>query len=121
MHEVVRNGFLDTHVPTIRAGYKQRRDAMRLALEQHLKGCRWSVPSGGMFFWVELPSHVDAMALLPLAVELGMAFVPGEAFYASSPAHNTLRLSFVTVEPARISQGVALLAQALAALLEQTP
>lgn len=121
VHEVVRNGFLDTHVPTIRAGYKQRRDAMRLALEQHLKGCHWSVPSGGMFFWVQLPAQVDAMALLPLAVELGMAFVPGQAFYANAPAHNTLRLSFVTVEPARISQGIALLAQALAALLEQTP
>lgn len=121
VHEVIRNGFLDTHVPTIRAQYKQRRDAMRLALEQHLKGCHWSVPSGGMFFWVQLPAQVDAMALLPLAVELGMAFVPGEAFYASAPAHNTLRLSFVTVEPARISQGVALLAQALDGMLKNTP
>ncbi len=66
-----------------------------------------------MFFWVELPEDVDAVALLPRAVELGMAYVPGAAFYANAPRLNTLRLSFVTVAPAEIERGVALLAQAL--------
>ena len=56
VHEVIRNGFLDTHVPTIRARYKAQRDAMRAALDKHLPaGCRFNVPAGGMFFWVELP------------------------------------------------------------------
>ena len=90
------------------------RDAMRAALEAHMPaGCHWTVPSGGMFFWVELPAGVDATALLPAAVELGMAYVPGAAFYAADPKPNTLRLSFVTVAPAEIERGVALLAQAL--------
>ena len=116
VHEVIRNGFLDQHVPTIRARYKAQRDAMRDALEKHLpKGCRWTVPSGGMFFWVELPEGVDAVALLPKAVALGMAYVPGAAFFAEAPRLNTLRLSFVTVAPAEIERGVVLLAQALRA------
>jgi 2-aminoadipate transaminase len=112
--EVIRNGFLRDHVPTIRARYKAQRDAMRAALETHLPaGCRWAVPSGGMFFWVELPEGVDATALLPQAVELGMAYVPGAAFFAEQPMHNTLRLSFVTVAPDVIERGVAMLGQAL--------
>jgi 2-aminoadipate transaminase len=112
--EVIRDGFLQTHVPTIRARYKAQRDAMRAALEHHMPaGARWNVPVGGMFFWLELPEGVDAMALLPHAVERGMAFVPGAAFYADHPKANTLRLSFVTVPPERIEQGIALLAQAL--------
>ena len=112
--EVIRNGFLATHVPTIRARYKAQRDAMRAALEAHMPaGCHWTVPSGGMFFWVELPEGVDAVALLPKAVELGMAYVPGAAFFAADPKLNTLRLSFVTVAPDLIERGVALLAQAL--------
>ncbi|MEP6876775.1 MAG: PLP-dependent aminotransferase family protein, partial [Burkholderiales bacterium] len=116
VHEVIRNGFLDQHVPTIRARYKAQRDAMRAALEAHMPaGCRWTVPSGGMFFWVELPDGVDAVALLPKAVELGMAYVPGSAFFASEPKLNTLRLSFVTVAPDLIERGVAMLAQALKA------
>jgi len=116
VHEVIRNGFLDQHVPTIRARYKAQRDAMRAALEAHMpKGCHWTVPSGGMFFWVELPEGVDAVALLPKAVELGMAYVPGAAFFAAEPKLNTLRLSFVTVAPDLIERGVAMLAQALRA------
>ena len=118
VHQVIRDGFLDDHVPTIRARYKAQRDAMRAALEAHMPhGCRWTVPSGGMFFWVELPEGLDAVALLPKAVERGMAYVPGGAFFASDPKENTLRLSFVTVSPAEIERGVALLAQTLAEAL----
>jgi len=61
-----------------------------------------------------LPEGTDAVALLPKAVELGMAYVPGAAFFASEPKENAVRLSFVTVTPAEIDRGVALLAQALA-------
>ena len=114
VYEVIRDGFLRDHVPTIRARYKAQRDAMRVALERHMPpGCRWNAPSGGMFFWVELPEGVDAVALLPKAVRRGVAFVPGAAFFASNPRMNTLRLSFVTVAPAQIGQGIELLAQAL--------
>jgi 2-aminoadipate transaminase len=110
VHEVIRNGFLDHHVPTIRARYKAQRDAMRSALEAHMPaGCHWQVPAGGMFFWVELPPSLDAMALLPKAVAAGVAYVPGSAFYCAQPPANTLRLSFVTVPPARIAEGVAVL------------
>jgi 2-aminoadipate transaminase len=110
VHEVIRNGFLDRHVPTIRARYKARRDAMRAALEAHMPaGCHWQVPAGGMFFWVELPAGLDAMALLPQAVAAGVAYVPGSAFYCAQPPANTLRLSFVTVPPERIAEGVAVL------------
>ena len=92
----------------------EQRDAMRDAMERHLpRGCRWNVPAGGMFFWVELPEGVDAMALLPKAVERGMAFVPGAAFYATAARANTMRLSFVTVAPDVIARGVAALAQAI--------
>ncbi len=113
--EVIRNGFLERHVPTVRARYRRHRDAMRSALEAHLPaGCRFEVPGGGMFFWVELPEGVDAAALLPRAVGLGVAFVPGAAFFAGAARANTLRLSFVSVAPEGIERGVRLLAQALA-------
>jgi 2-aminoadipate transaminase len=116
VHEVIRDGFLRDHVPTIRARYKLQRDAMRVALERHLgarAGCRWTVPQGGMFFWLELPEGIDATALLPRAVERGVAFVPGAAFYADQARANTLRLSFVTVAPDLIDRGIEALARVL--------
>ncbi|MDH4059719.1 MAG: PLP-dependent aminotransferase family protein [Aquincola sp.] len=114
VHEVIRNGMLDAHVPTIRARYQLQRDAMEAALERHLAGlASWIRPMGGMFFWLDLPEGLDAMALLPRAVDAGMAFVPGAAFYAAAPRANTLRLSFVTVSPEKIELGIAALARVL--------
>jgi 2-aminoadipate transaminase len=114
VHEVIRDGFLRDHVPTIRARYKEHRDTMQSALKRFMPpGCHWKTPAGGMFFWVEGPPSLDAVALLPKAVERGVAFVPGAAFYAGSPRPNTLRLSFVTVPPSQIERGIELLAEVL--------
>ena len=126
VYEVVRNGFLDQHVPKIRALYKANRDAMAEGLKQHLPpGCEWQKPEGGMFFWIRLPAGLDAMALLPKAVEAGIAFVPGAAFYAHAPDPRTMRLSFVTLTPPLIAEGIAILGrvlrEALMSVEETTP
>ena len=114
VYEVIRNGFLDQHVPRIRALYKANRDAMAAALtEQMPSGCSWQIPQGGMFFWLNLPAGLDALALLPKAVDAGIAYVPGAAFYAQSPNPSTLRLSFVTLTPGLIAEGVAILGRVL--------
>jgi 2-aminoadipate transaminase len=109
-HAVLADGLLERHLPAVRARYKAQRDAMQAALLAHLPaGCHWVQPKGGMFFWVELPEGLDATALLPRAVDAGVAYVPGAAFYANAPKANRLRLSFVTVSPERITAAVALL------------
>ncbi len=117
--EVLKDGFLDRHVPTIRALYKSQCEAMLAALDRDLKGTgiEWNKPSGGMFLWVKLPAHMNAVDLLPLAVERNVAFVPGAAFFADNPQHNTLRLSFVTASVEQINIGVAALAAVLKAHL----
>jgi 2-aminoadipate transaminase len=74
-----------------------------------------------MFFWVELPEALDAVALLPRAADAGVAYVPGAPFYCTAPRAHTLRLSFVTVAPPLIEQGVAALGRVLAAALAEPP
>jgi 2-aminoadipate transaminase len=66
-----------------------------------------------MFLWARLPAGVDAIALLPRAVDKGVAFVPGAAFYADTPDARTLRLSFVTASTEQIDIGIAALAAAI--------
>ena len=116
--EVMKDGFLHSHIPTIRAMYKVQRDVMLMALEAEMEGLgvTWTRPMGGMFLWVRLPEGMDAQVLLAEAVERGMAFVPGAPFYADEAETNTLRLSYVTVSPEQIRQGVAALAAAIRAL-----
>jgi 2-aminoadipate transaminase len=113
--EVMKNGFLDRHVPTIRALYKSQRDAMLAALEREMMGLdvQWNKPDGGMFLWARLPQGVNAIELLPRAVDKGVAFVPGAAFYASQPDTRCLRLSFVTASVQQIDTGIAALAAAI--------
>jgi 2-aminoadipate transaminase len=117
-YEVVRDGLLARHLPRVRARYRAQRDAMAAALQRHLPpGCRWQRPAGGMFFWVELPESLDAAALLPRAVDAGVAYVPGAPFYCRDARARTLRLSFVTVSPEQIERAVAALGAVFAEAL----
>ena len=117
--EVMKDGFLDRHVPTIRALYKSQRDAMLDALAREMPmgeadaTLTWNTPAGGMFLWARLPRGMNAVDLLPLAVEHGVAFVPGAPFYAGDSDPRTLRLSFVTPSIDEIHRGVAALATAI--------
>ena len=117
--EVMKDGFLERHVPTIRALYKAQRDAMLEALAHEMPAgdpdstLTWNTPAGGMFLWARLPKGMSAVDLLPFAVEQGVAFVPGAPFYADHGDARTLRLSFVTPSVDEIHRGVASLAVAL--------
>lgn len=51
--------------------------------------------------------------MLPQAVEQGVAYVPGGAFFADNSMRNVMRLSFVTVPAEQIDQGIATLARVL--------
>jgi 2-aminoadipate transaminase len=53
---------------------------------------------------------MNAVDLLPKAVDKGVAYVPGAAFYADNADPRALRLSFVTPSVPDIERGVAALA-----------
>jgi 2-aminoadipate transaminase len=112
--EVLKDGFIDRHVPTIRALYKSQRDAMLATLKTHMPPqVQWNEPDGGMFLWVKLPTYMNAVQLLEKAVAHNVAFVPGAPFYAHEPEQHTLRLSFVTASVEQINHGISALAQTI--------
>ena len=115
--EVIQDGFLEQHVPTIRALYQRQRNAMLAALAREMAGLdvTWTRPAGGMFLWLRLPEGMDAQALLPFAVARNVAFVPGAPFYAGDADPRTLRLSYVTASSEQIDTAIAALAEAIRA------
>jgi 2-aminoadipate transaminase len=118
VYEVIKDGFLKEHIPTIRKLYADQCQVMLDALTEFFpSSVTWTRPEGGMFIWVTLPRHIDSMKLLDEAVAQHVAFVPGAPFYANAPEQNTFRLSFVTVPPEKIRDGVARLAKLIAAKL----
>ena len=90
------------------------------------EGTTWTVPAGGFFTWLTLPEggkFADAADALAPAIEAGVVFIPGSAFYEPvevdgalvNPGANQLRIAFSAVEPEVLTEGVKRLSQVLAA------
>jgi len=106
-YEVARGGFLDRHVRLIREVYRERRDAMLMALAKYFPtGVHWTAPHGGLFLWVTLPQPMDAAEILKAAIDERVAFVPGASFFPDGSGQNTFRLNFSNATPAKIDEGM---------------
>jgi 2-aminoadipate transaminase len=116
VYEACRRGVLERQLPILRAHYAHKRDVMEQALRRELgTSVSWPKPKGGFFLWLTLAAGLDADAMIPRAVERGVIYVAGEAFYVNGEGHNTLRLSFSAPTPERIEAGVSRLALTLRA------
>ena len=112
--EACRRGILDRQLPTLRAAYQAKRDAMEHALHEHFGGrISWTSPRGGFFLWTHLPPGVDAAALLPVAQKHGVIYVTGDAFFVDGEGADFLRLAFSAPSHDRIREGVKRLAAAV--------
>ncbi len=109
----LRSGRLAQRLPSLRAVYRVRRDALCDALVARFGATlRFGRPEGGMFVWARLADATDASALLTVARDEGVIFVPGAAFYDEAPDVSSLRLSFATLAPEQIAEAVERLARA---------
>lgn len=99
---------------------RERRDAMLDALERHFPPeVRTTVPSGGLFLWAELPAPLDTKAMLARALERGVAYVPGTAFYPHKPdGRRAMRLNFSYPSPEEIAEGMERLGEVITEDLE---
>ncbi|TME92541.1 MAG: PLP-dependent aminotransferase family protein [Chloroflexi bacterium] len=106
-YEVARDGFVDTHVERIKAFYKERRDVMLQAIEEHFPPeAHYTRPGGGLFVWAELERHIDTRELLLDAIQDKVAFVPGQGFHPDRSGTNTMRLNFSNVPPDQLREGI---------------
>lgn len=121
LSQIVLSTYLDEHDLRAHLGrclrrYRERRDALLAALTRELTGVlRWTRPEAGFSVWCELVDGRSAEALLAAAVEHGVAFEPGAAFFPDGPRQQFLRLSFSNLPPERVTEGVRRLAAVLRA------
>ncbi|AXB46252.1 PLP-dependent aminotransferase family protein [Amycolatopsis albispora] len=119
LNQLVVSRYLATHdwkgqIKTFGENYRERRDAILSALEQHMPpGCSWTHPDGGFYVWVTVPEGVDTKAMLPRAVTARVAYASGTGFYADGFGSRQMRLSYCYPTPERIREGVRRLAAVL--------
>jgi DNA-binding transcriptional MocR family regulator len=109
---------LQAHIATLRAVYRERRDAMLAALAACAPPeLEWTHPQGGFFTWLTLPEGLDAGALLPRATEAGVTYIPGASYFARGAGARHLRLAFSFLPPAQLVEGVQRLCRVIRAAL----
>jgi 2-aminoadipate transaminase len=87
--------------------YRDRRDAMLDALEQHFPAeAEWTHPEGGLFVWATLPGYIDTTDLLAKALRENVAFVPGRAAYVDGRGASSMRLNFSASGEEELREGI---------------
>jgi 2-aminoadipate transaminase len=112
--EAVQRGIVDRLAPRLRAGYRSRRDTLLASLRSRLGGrVSCETPHGGFFVWATLPPGENDEDLLARALDEGLIFVGGSAFFIDGSGHDTIRLAFSAAPEEQLDEGVARLARAL--------
>jgi 2-aminoadipate transaminase len=106
--EYLGGPHLDEDLQLTRKIYKEKRDAMLDGLERHFPtGTHARPPEGGLFLWVTLPAPLDTKAMHVRALDAGIAYVPGTAFYPDKRhGRRSMRLNFSYPSVADIDEGM---------------
>jgi 2-aminoadipate transaminase len=113
--ELCLSGALDRNIAFVKASLRERRDTLVESLREQIPEAEFVVPGGGYFLWLDLEAPTDTAALLAGAASEGVGFVAGRDFMIEG-GESSLRLSFASVPPERIPEGVARIARALETL-----
>jgi 2-aminoadipate transaminase len=116
--QYLKAGRMPATLDKVRQVYALRAQTMCNALRQNLgDAISFVQPQGGLFVWASLTGAggkvKDGNAFAKMAIDKGVAFVPGTPFFCQNPDHSTLRFSFATVGEDKILEGVDRLKQAL--------
>ncbi|NIB40727.1 PLP-dependent aminotransferase family protein [Pseudomaricurvus alkylphenolicus] len=105
------------HLVRVRSAYAARYQALNHALQKELEGGFEALEvQGGMFMWLTLPG-CDARQLAQIALQTGVAIVPGDEFFpADYETPNCIRLNFSHSTPEVLAQA----AERLKLAIDQT-
>ncbi|MRT91715.1 PLP-dependent aminotransferase family protein [Ancylomarina sp. 16SWW S1-10-2] len=115
-YRYMNSGVFETNLKKTIDLYHQRRDVMLAEMEKHMpEGVKWTHPEGGMFLFITLPEHVNALELFHKAIEKKVAFVTGDVFYCDGSGTNTIRLNFSYVNNEKAITGIKRIADLIKA------
>ncbi|CAK8054527.1 PLP-dependent aminotransferase family protein [Eupransor demetentiae] len=111
---------VDAHIAKISKLYQHRFELMQSLIESEFPaGVKHSNPEGGMFIWCQIPGDIDTQALFDACIKQGVAFVPGDPFYAGESESGTMRLNFSNVDDDTIREGMKRLGAAITKFLNK--
>jgi 2-aminoadipate transaminase len=107
VYEYGQRSYEEKKLKQIREKYKQKAEIMSSSMEEQFpEGCKWNEPKGGLFTWAEVPPPLDTKKLFSEAIEKGVAFVAGGAFYPNEGGAQGMRLNFSYPTHQQIKDGI---------------
>jgi 2-aminoadipate transaminase len=87
---------MEKHVQLLIGIYRDKRDAMLRGLREQLDGTDAviSVPEGGFFIWIKLPTGTDTKELSKWAAEASVEWRPGTGFMPNGGGQEFARLAY---------------------------
>lgn len=112
----LQQGHFEREISHIRRVYQTKALYMDKQLKKYAsKVLTWHTPKGGMFIWAKTMKKINTTTLLPdIVKKYGVAYVPGETFFAENPDTQTVRLNFSKSTNEQIEEGIKKLSLAFA-------
>lgn len=114
--DFIDDGALRRHLQRVVPIYRARRDKLLQTLSSVMpKDVHWTHAKGGFSTWLTLPREVDAMDVHRVALRMGFAFTPGDAFLTEHGRHDHdhLRICFANQPEQVITEAVDVLANVI--------
>ena len=110
-YEYLRRGYLAPDLEKAVKIYGEKKGAMSDAIKKYMpEEFECTDPDGGLFIWGRLPERIDAVKMLPEAIERKVAYIQGSVFFADGGGANYVRLNYSYANLAQIDEGIARLA-----------
>jgi DNA-binding transcriptional MocR family regulator len=107
--EYLASGHYRRRIAYLQSKHQQSRNAMLSALERYFPPeASWTVPNGGIFLWVQLPSNLSTSAICQAALSHNVLVADGKWFFPDRQGYNAMRLSF-SHEPEAIERAISVL------------
>lgn len=118
LHQYLEDNSLDQHLEKIKKLYKQQANQMITSIQKYFpSSVKYTLPQGGMFLWVTLPSPLTAVELANEAIKHDIAIAAGDPFYEDERNVPSLRLNYTNCDLETIDLGIKKLGQIINHLL----
>ena len=117
MLEAIRSGKLKIHLENMTKKIHEKCVLMAAELDrQKIEGIQYTVPKGGFYIWLKLPSTVNPQQFYDQCKRLKVAVMPGHPFFPEGDYQdNYVRINYSYPSHSEITTGVKRLAKAIEA------
>lgn len=120
LHSYLADGALTSHLERVRKMYRNQATAMGKYLHAlRPLGLNYEQPSGGFYYWVSLPTGIDAREVLHDCLIRGVSFACGDMFLPREAIQPYIRLCYTHEAKEQIHSGMEILQEVLTSRRER--